>query len=124
MQGTVGDEPGAATNGTVGRVTASTAACGSNPHEWLYNTALDVFGKDAGHGLARLTGYPERSCYAYVAHDAATRRRPPGHFERAVVHRSQDRRFFDAFMQGCDQPWWLELQRHAALGRAVLDLTK
>lgn len=94
----------------------------SNPHEWLYRAAQALLGKDAGFGLHKLTGYPESSCYAYVATDPTKRRRPPEHFARTVCHIEEG--FYLAFMEGCTAPWWLARERDhidAAIFRAAIE---
>jgi hypothetical protein len=119
MFGIIQGAENAATTGTFGNGADSLPDARANPHEWIFNTSLDVYGKDAGLHLHRVTGYPESSCYAYVARDGTKRRRPPEHFGRAIIHQSDDQRFFDAFMAGCTSPWWIEFQRNAELGRQV-----
>lgn len=119
MLGIVQGGGNAAITGTFGNGADNLPDAGANPHEWLFTTSVDVFGKDAGLHLHKVTGYPESSCYAYVARDSSKRRRPPEHFARAVIHQSDDQRFHAAFMAGCTSPWWLEFVRNAELGRQV-----
>jgi hypothetical protein len=109
----------AATNAAlaVGSDKTSTLASESNPHEWLYLAAQSLLGKDAGYGLHLLTGYPESSCYAYVASDPAKRRRPPEHFIRKICHTEEG--FYLAFMQGCVAPWWILREQDRADAEAL-----
>jgi len=88
---------------------SATLASESNQHEWFYRAACALLGKDAGYALHKLTGYPESSCYAYVAENPAKRRRPPEHFIRKICH--LDEGFYDAFMDGCAAPWWRARER-------------
>lgn len=81
----------------------------SNPHEWFYRAACALLGKDAGYALHKLTGYPESSCYAYVAENPAKRRRAPEHFIRKICHLHEG--FYLAFMEGCEAPWWQTRER-------------
>lgn len=74
--------------------------------DWFAPAAQALLGKDAGLHLHYITGYPESSCYAYVARDPAKRRRPPEHFIRALIRSPQGEPFFLAFMDGCEAPWW------------------
>lgn len=97
-----------------------TPASGSDSDEWFYDVAQGVLGKDAGLHLHYLTGYPQSSCYAYVAKDKAKRRRPPDHFLRTLFHSKQGEPFYNAFMQGCDAPWWLAKQERAQRRRELL----
>src|SRR5262249_26317843 len=127
MHGNVIDAGSAATTTTFGGESDGTsplAGESDNPHEWLYNAARKELGPDAGLQLSIITGYPESSCYAYMAKDAQKRRRPPGHFERAVIHSREGAPFFIAYMRNCDAPWWRDFVRAADLGRKVLELTK
>lgn len=94
----------------------------SNPHEWFYEAAHRLLGKDAGLHLHYLTGYPQSSCYAYVARNERQRRRPPEHFLRVLFRRPEGREFHAAFMAGC--AWWIELQADADYGRRVLALER
>jgi hypothetical protein len=112
MDGTVANAENPATKDTPAGESekTSTLASESNPHEWFYLTAQDELGKDAGLALAKITGYPESSCYAYVAHDKTRRRRPPEHFIRAVIHSEYGEPFHDAFMAGCAAGWWRDRQ--------------
>lgn len=115
MLRTIAGAEDAAIKATSGSESEKTFAPGSesHPHEWFYHVALAALGKDAGFALAKITGYPESSCYAYVAHDRTRRRRPPGHFIRAVIHSEYGEPFHDAFMAGCAAGWWRERQiRH------------
>lgn len=93
----------------IGSEKSDTLAGESNPHEWFYRAARSLLGTDAGYGLHILTGYPESSCYAYVARDPAKRRRPPEHFIRKLCH--VDEGFYLAYMRDCRAPWWLEREQ-------------
>lgn len=130
---TISERRGAATNATPANgsehtpaepARPSTLARGSDRHEWFYTAACSLLGKDPGLQLHLLTGYPVSSCSAYVHNEWSKRRRPPEHFIRAVCHLHDERGFFDAFMAECAAPWWLDLNRHADIGRKVLDLTR
>lgn len=104
---------------------SATLASESNPHEWFYRAACGLLGKDAGYALHKLTGYPESSCYAYVAENPAKRRRAPEHFIRKICHLHEG--FYLAFMQGCDTPWWLSRERDridATIFRNAIDQVK
>jgi hypothetical protein len=103
---------------------SSTLASGSDRHEWFYAAACSLLGKDPGLQLHLLTGYPVSSCSAYVHNEWPKRRRPPEHFIRTACHLPNERGFFDAFMHDCAAPWWLDFNRHADIGRKVLDITK
>lgn len=98
-----------------------TAASGSTEDcDWFFEVATGVLGKDAGLHLHYLTGYPERSCYAYVARDPDKRRKPPAHFLRTLFAHPQGEPFFTAFMQHIAAPWWRDRERARRVGAAAL----
>lgn len=102
-----------------GSETPITLASESIDDEWFYAAAQSLLGKDAGLHLHYITGYPQSSCYAYVARDVDSRRRPPGHFLRTLFWSDQGAPFFEAFMHGCKAQWWLDLQRARRIAEAV-----
>jgi hypothetical protein len=103
----------------IGTKNGITPTSGTDENDWFYNVAQGVLGKDAGLHLHLITGYPRTSCYAYVAHNAEQRRRPPDHFLRKLFHSEQGEPFRDAFMRGCEAKWWVEEQRYTNFGREM-----
>lgn len=97
--------------------TSNTLASGN---EWFYEAATEILGGEAGLQLHYITGYPASSCYAYVAHDSAKRRRPPEHFFRTLFSKDQGEPFFNAFMASCKARWWSEREYATAVGQQVL----
>lgn len=91
-----------------------------NENEWFFKVAHEVFGKDAGLHLHLLTGYPQSSCYAYVAKDKAKRRRPPEHFLRVLFKTEEGESFHTAFMRGNESAWWLTIVKHDIAARAFV----
>lgn len=83
----------------------------SAANEWFYEAARDLLGKDSGYVLHILTGYPESSCYAYVAKNPQHRRRPREHFLRKLFATPQGRAFHAAFMAASGAPWWRDYER-------------
>src|SRR5262249_53122287 len=79
--------------------------------DWFYQCAIGVFGaKETGQLLHLATGWPRASCYAFVARDAAQRRKPNHEFLRVLFRSHHGKPFFIAFMHGCEAQWWLDLQ--------------
>lgn len=101
--------------------TPPTVASDSGDGEWLAQAAQHLLGKDAGLHLHYITGYPESSCYKYVAKDKDKRRSPPEHFLRALFHSPQGEPFFLAFMEGCRAEWFDDLKRARRIVSAIDD---
>lgn len=114
MHGSISRAAAAAIEATLASESETSLTLGgeSNPHEWFYRAACALLGKDAGYALHKLTGYPESSCYAYVAENPAKRRRPPEHLIRRICHIHEG--FYLAFMQDCEAPWWQTRERDRA----------
>jgi hypothetical protein len=62
----------------------------------------DVLGKDAGYQLARLTGYPESTCYRYAHGDTV----PPIDFLARLFNTEVGEPFFEWLMADVDARWW------------------
>jgi hypothetical protein len=116
MHGNISRQQIAAIKATpaVGNVTP---ACESE--DWFYPAAMQLLGKDAGLQLHYITGYPQSSCYAYVAHNPDSRRKVPEHFLRVLFASSEGEPFFLAFMQSNKSTWWGEYRRAIVLKRAI-----
>lgn len=124
MHGTIPDAEIGATNcaPTSGSEQSNTPACGSDADDWLFDVAQVLLGKDAGLHLHYITGYPQSTCYAYVAKAKEKRRHPSDHFLRVLFHSEQGEPFFNAFMEGCEARWWLAHKRErklAAMARHI-----
>jgi len=96
-----------------------TPASESDPDAWFYDASRVLLGNDAGLQLHYLTGYPQSSCYAYVAKNAAKRRPPPEHLLRKLFHSDAGEPWHNAFMHGCKAQWWLDVQDALKIKRAL-----
>lgn len=101
----------------VGSETSLTLTSESDSDDWFYEAAQTLLGKDAGLHLHYITGYPQSTCYAYVANNPEKRRKPPGPFLRTLFHKPQGRPFLFAFMHGCD--WWTDVQCAVRIKSAI-----
>ena len=94
----------------------------SDRDAWFYNAAQSLLGKDAGFGLHVLTGYPESTCYAYVARNPEKRRPPPEHLLWKLFNRDDGEPWHDAFMHGCKAKWWQRRQKERQLAALAIHI--
>lgn len=83
------------------------------PHEddWFGRIARPLLaGTDAGYSLHLLTGFTPGTCGHYVARTRTSHRQPPGFFIRALLRSDQGAIWLAALMDGCEAPWWRDLQ--------------
>lgn len=83
--------------------------------DWFKRTARDLLGSDPGLALHVLTGISASSGYRY----ANGHREVPGNIVRLLLRGPQGRQWHAALMEGCDEPWWIEFQRHERMGAAA-----
>lgn len=110
MHGNVAGAGNAAITATpaIGSEFGNTLTSGSDRDSWFYNAAQGLLGdKDTGLHLHYLTGYPQSSCYAYVAKNPEKRRPPPEHLLWVIFRSDQGEPWVRAFMAGCTAKWWL-----------------
>lgn len=86
---------------------ASTDQMVSDGDGWFRRIIKRLLPNDAGLQLHLLTGFIERTCYRYCSGE----RQPPGFFIRALLRSDHGWTWLCAFMDGCDAPWWSDLQR-------------
>lgn len=122
MHGNLGDTGNDAIKATPadGSELSNTLASGSDRDGWFGNAARTLLGaNDTGLLLHYLTGYPQSSCYAYVARNAEKRRPAPDHLVRKLIHSEQGEPWFNAYMDGCTAQWWLDMQDAVKIKRAI-----
>lgn len=126
MTGTISNAEIAATNITLenGSGPLATLTSESDPDAWFFDAAQVLLGKDAGLHLHYLTGYPQSTCYAYVAKDPRKRRPPPEHLLRVLCHSDQGEPWHDAFMHECKARWWIARQSERKLAALAQNIFK
>ncbi len=86
--------------------------------EWFADLARPLLGKDKpGMELDCITGlvFGERNCQRYAAGHV----KPPAYFLRSLLRSPQGWQWLCACMEGCSDPWWVELQKHKRMGEAA-----
>lgn len=78
-----------------------------NGNEWFVDLVEKLYTKDAGFVLSKVTLFEERTCYYYAAGD----RKVPGFFIYTLLRSKHGQQWLNAIMDGCEEPWWLALQR-------------
>lgn len=93
----------------------STAQTGSEDNAWFSEPAQSLLGSDPGLALNVLTGVPDRSCYRYASGERAV----TGYIVYRLLRSKHGRQWLNAFMDGCEEEWWLALQDEIRVGAAV-----
>jgi hypothetical protein len=83
--------------------------------DWLPRICRTIAETKIGTALHFLTGYPERDCQRYAAGHVE----PRASFLRAALRTNQGLLFLTAIMEGCDEPWWAEIQRARRIVAAI-----
>lgn len=73
---------------------------------WFAQTCRALFHHKAGTILHYITGFDERSCQRYASGCV----KPPAYFLRRLLRHQDGLAWLRAIMDGCDAPWWQELQ--------------
>lgn len=82
---------------------------------WFAEACRQLYESKAGTALHYETGFEERSCQRYAAGSV----RPPAYFLRALLRSRNGWTWLNAIMDGCTEPWWLEIIEARRIWRAI-----
>lgn len=85
---------------------SSTVQTDTEDHRWFTIPARHLLGSDPGLALHVLIGVSESSGYRY----AKGERGISGLNMRQLLHSRHGEPWLAAIMDGCTEPWWIELQ--------------
>lgn len=87
----------------------------ADDEDWFAEAARVLLPNKAGTALHCTTGFDERMCQRYAAGDT----KPPSYFFRKLLRSDGGWIWLSAAMDGCDAPWWREVNQAVRIAEAV-----
>ncbi len=104
-------------NSAVQKITGGKSAV--DDQDWFSIAARRLYAHKPGTVLHTITALgDERLCQRYASGDV----RPPAYFLRNLERGAHGRQWTSIVLDGVE--WWVDLNREAAIGRKVLDITR
>lgn len=123
MHGVLGAARAPSRNGSdrsVAKTSVTDTSVGDDEN-WFSDAALSLLGTEKpGTALDCVTDFRfgERNCQRYAGGDV----KPPGYFVRALLRGKHGEQWLNAIMDGCDAPWWRDLQRARRIADAIASI--